>query len=396
MGRFRATLFSGGMFALNVNGYICGRKAAGIRPAKPLKTLLRLAFLSLVLLLAGTLPAHGHGPEAPAAHGDAEAAEFNAGQLIMGHVVDDHSWHIAGDFAIPLPVIIYDTQRGLQMFSSGRFEHGHAAYNGYMLHDGKIVAVDAAGNVDEAASANIWDISITKNTLAIFMVVALMLVVFISVAGSYKARTGMAPKGLQSLLEPIILFVRDDVAKSSIGPEYARFMPFLLTQFFLILFANLLGLVPVFPGGANVTGSIAVTFTLALFTFVVVTFNGNKHYWHHILAMPGVPAWVLIILTPVEILGMFLKPFVLMIRLFANITGGHIIVMSFFSLIFVFGVSSPVAGYGVSIVSVAFTIFMNLLEMLVAFIQAYVFTFLTALYLGAAVEQSHEHKESLV
>lgn len=326
-----------------------------------------------------------------------EASEFNAGQLIMGHIVDEHGWHVAGDFSIPLPIIIYDTQRGLSVFSSAKFEHGHAAYDGYMLHEGKIVAVDAQGEVDALASKNIWDLSITKNVVSMLLVLVLVLLIFFSVAKSYTKRAGQAPKGLQSFMEPLILFVRDDVAKGAIGPhKYERFMPYLLTVFFMILFMNLLGLIPFFPGGANVTGNIAVTFALSLIVLVIVTVNGNKHYWRHIVAMPGVPAWVLIILTPVEILGMFLKPFVLMIRLFANITAGHIIVMSFFSLIFVFGATSAAAGYGVSVVSLLFTIFMFFLELLVAFIQAYVFTFLAALYIGGAVEESHEHKESLV
>lgn len=326
-----------------------------------------------------------------------QAAEFNAGHLIMGHIADEYGWHVAGDFSIPLPVILYDTQRGLKVFSSARFEHGHAAYDGYKIEEGRIVAIDASGQKDEAGSKNIWDISITKNTLSIFMVVALMLWMFISIAKSYSKRAGQAPKGMQSLLEPVILFVRDDVAKGAIGEKkYERFMPYLLTTFFVILFLNLIGLIPFFPGGATVTGNIAVTFTLALIVLIIVSVNGNAHYWRHIFAMPGVPAWVLFILTPVEILGMFLKPFVLMIRLFANIAAGHIIGLSFFSLIFVFGATSAAVGYGVSVVSLMFTVFMFFLEFLVAFIQAYVFTFLAALYIGAAVEESHEHKESIV
>lgn len=363
--------------------------------------MLRAAFLSFCLLLAGwSLAQHGGQAHAsgPAVedHSGKEKAEFNAGELIMGHIADDHGWHIAGDLSLPLPVIIYDTERGLSCFSSARFEHGHAAYNGYMLHNGIIVAVDAQGHIDEAASANIWDFSITKNVASIFFIMALLLVVFISVAKSYAKRAGQAPKGLQSLLEPIIVFVRDDVAKSAIGPKYMRFMPYLLTIFFVIFFANVSGLIPIFPFGANLTGNIAITLTLALFTFGIVTVNGNKNYWRHIFAMPGVPAWVLIILTPVEFMGMFLKPFVLMIRLFANMAAGHIIALSFFSLIFVFGATSAAAGYGVAVVSVAFTIFMTILDLLIAFIQAYVFTFLSALYIGAALEEHHEHKESIV
>ncbi len=330
------------------------------------------------------------------AHGDAHHAQkpekFNAGKLIMDHIGDEHGWHLWGHTSLPLPVILYDTQRGLQVFSSARFEHGHAAYDGYMLHEGKVVAVDAHGQVDEAASANIWDISITKNVLSLFISLTVLLLVFMSVAKAYTRRAGQAPTGLQNMIEPIILFVRDDVAKSAIGEKkYMKYMPYLLTAFFFIFLNNLMGLVPFFPGGANLTGNIAVTLVLALITFVIVSLNGNKHYWHHILAMPGVPGWVLFILTPVEILGMFLKPFVLMIRLFANITAGHIIALSFFSLIFVFGETSAGAGYGVSIMSLAFTVFMTMLELLVAFIQAYVFTFLSAMYIGAAVEEPHHH-----
>lgn len=365
--------------------------------------MLRAVFLSLALALAGWASAQQdavaeHAPALQDGHpGSEEKAEFNAGELIMGHIADEHGWHIAGDLSIPLPIILYDTQRGLSVFSSARFEHGHAAYNGYKLHDGKVVAVDASGNIDEAASKHIWDISITKNVFSILLVTVLMLLIFPAVAKRYKQREGQAPKGLQSLLEPVILFVRDDVAKGAIGEKkYERFMPYLLTTFFIILFMNLLGLIPFFPGGATLTGNIAVTFTLAVIVLFIVAFNGNGHYWRHIFAMPGVPAWVLLILTPVEILGMFLKPFVLMIRLFANLAAGHIIGLSFFSLIFVFGATSAAVGYGVSVVSLMFTVFMFFLELLVAFIQAYVFTFLAALYIGAAVEESHEHQESLV
>ncbi|MGV9013638.1 MAG: F0F1 ATP synthase subunit A [Flavobacteriales bacterium] len=365
--------------------------------------MIRAAFLALATLFAGVLCAqHEQAPEAISAteaHGEhpGEVEEFNAGKLIMGHIADEHGWHIAGDLSLPLPVILYDTRSGMHVFSSARFEHGHAAYDGYMLNDGRIMAVDNAGNIDEAGSKAIWDISITKNVVSIFLVMIALVLVFSSVAKSYTKRVGQAPKGLQSFMEPIILFVRDDVAKGAIGVhKYERFMPYLLTIFFVILFANLIGLIPFFPGGATLTGNIAITLTLALFTFVIVTVNGNKNYWHHIFAMPGVPKWVLLILTPVEILGMFLKPFVLMIRLFANMAAGHIIALSFFSLIFVFGATSAIAGYGVSIVSLAFTIFMTFLELLVAFIQAYVFTFLSALYIGAAMEDHDQHKESIV
>ncbi|MBL7962847.1 MAG: F0F1 ATP synthase subunit A [Flavobacteriales bacterium] len=367
------------------------------------KALLRLTSLMFGSLFMGPLMAQHEGHDhAQATHaqahvasgtaGHAPAAEkFNAGKLIMDHIGDEHGWHLWGHTSLPLPVILYDTQRGLQVFSSARFDHGHATHGGYALVDHKVVAVDAHGQLDEAATKRIWDISITKNVLSLFISLAIILLVFISVARAYSRRVGQAPTGLQNLVEPIILFVRDDVAKSAIGHKYEKYMPYLLTAFFFIFLNNLMGLVPFFPGGANLTGNIAVTLVLALITFVIVTVNGNKHYWGHILAMPGVPAWVLAILTPVEVLGMFLKPFVLMIRLFANITAGHIIALSFFSLIFVFGETNAGAGYGVSIMSLAFTVFMTMLELLVAFIQAYVFTFLSAMYIGAAVEEPQHH-----
>jgi len=384
-----------------------------------LKSLLRLASLMIGALLMGPVSAqhdgHEHGHEGhdhahehaveavavahDAAHHEEAKGGFDAGQLIMGHIGDEHGWHLWGHTSLPLPIILYNSERGLSVFSSSRFDHGHKTYGGYALHDGHIVAVnDPDGTDAHHASINeeltqaTWDISITKNVMSLLVSAALLLIIFISVAKAYTRRQGQAPTGLQNLVEPIVLFVRDDVAKSAIGEKhFMRFMPYLLTAFFFIFLNNLLGLVPIFPGGANLTGNIAVTLVLALLTFIIVTVNGSKHYWHHILAMPGVPGWVLFILTPVEILGMFLKPFVLMIRLFANITAGHIIALSFFSLIFVFGETSAGAGYGVAIGSWAFTVFMMCLELLVAFIQAYVFTFLSAMYIGAAVEEPHHH-----
>ncbi|HMQ75104.1 MAG TPA: F0F1 ATP synthase subunit A [Flavobacteriales bacterium] len=380
-----------------------------------LKSLLRHAFLITATLLPGRYAAQHSSPDSTAHHAtitvDADAhatsspdeghgsiEKFNAGKLIMDHIGDEHGWHLWGHTSLPLPVILYNSERGLSLFSSGRFDHGHKTYGGYALHEGHVVAVDAPDGsdahhaaVNEDLAAATVDLSITKNVATLLIVSALLLWVFISVARAYTRRAGQAPTGLQNLVEPIILFVRDDLAKSAIGHRYERYLPYLLTAFFFIFFSNLLGLVPFFPGGANLTGNIAVTVVLAVITFLIVTFSGNKHYWHHIFAMPGVPGWVLAILTPVEILGMFLKPFVLAIRLFANITAGHIIALSFFSLIFVFGETSAGAGYGVAIGSWLFTVFMFMLELLVAFIQAYVFTFLSAMYIGAAVEEPHHH-----
>jgi F-type H+-transporting ATPase subunit a len=242
------------------------------------------------------------------------------------------------------------------------------------------------------------NLSFTKNAFAILVSCLLLLWLFLSVAKSYKKRPDKAPSGMQSLVEPIILFIRDDIAIPSIGKEKAeRFLPFLLSIFFFIWINNMMGLVPIIPGGANVTGNITVTLLLALFTFSITTFNANKNYWIHIFNPPGVPWWLKItipLMPIIEIVGMITKPFVLMVRLFANISAGHIIALGFFSLIFIFGQMQVVMGYVVSPLTLAFTIFMTFLELLVALIQAYVFTLLSALYFGMATEEHHVEVKS--
>jgi F-type H+-transporting ATPase subunit a len=345
------------------------------------KALIQQAFLAFSILLAVPVWAGG---------GHESNEPFNPGEMIMGHVGDEHGWHIAGNLTLPLPVIVFEQGKGLSVFSSGRFDHGHASHNGYMLHEGKIVAVDGADVIDEERTGKVWDLSITKNVLGLLVSIAIMLLVFLSVAKAYKKKGMAAPSGLQGFIEPMIIFIRDEVAKPNIGPRYRQFMPFLLTVFFFILLNNLMGLIPIFPFGANVTGSISVAFTLAAFAFIIILFVSNKHYWEHVFAMPGVPKAVLLILTPVEMLGVILRPAILMIRLFANITAGHIIVLSFFALIFIFGEINAGLGWGVSVFTLLFTVFMSMLELLVAFIQAFVFTFLAAMYFGDAV-QTHEH-----
>jgi F-type H+-transporting ATPase subunit a len=341
-----------------------------------------------------------HGTEA-AAHDQKNHGEekFNAGKMILEHVGDAHDWHIAGHISMPLPVIIY-SEAGIDIFSSARFEHGHASYHSdktnitYKLEENKVVAVNDDGNINEEFTAGFFDLSITKNVASLLFSLVLLCWIFISVARAYTKNPGKAPKGLQSFVEPIIIFLRDDVAKSSIGEKhYKKFMPYLLTVFFFIWINNLLGLIPIMPGGANLTGNVAVTLTLAVLTFIITTINANGHYWRHVFAMPGVPVGVLVLLTPIEILGVFLRPFVLMVRLFANITAGHIIALSFFSLIFIFGEMNTGAGLGFSLFSTAFTVFMMVMELLVAFLQAYVFTLLSAVYFGAAVEEGH-HEEA--
>jgi F-type H+-transporting ATPase subunit a len=328
-------------------------------------------------------------------HGSEHKKEgFDAGKMIMEHVSDNHQWHLFGHTSIPLPVIL-KTDKGIECFSSAKFGHeGEERYEGkyyqYALEKGNIVVIDDLG-VNEEATSKLTDFSITKNVAAMLISMILMLWIFLSVAKAYTKNPGKAPKGLQSFMEPLILFVRDDVARPSIGEKrYERFMPFLLTVFFFILINNYMGLIPFFPGGVNLTGSISVAMVLAGFTLLITFVVANKHYWHHVFAMPGVPIPVLIILTPIEILGLFLRPFVLMIRLFANITAGHIIALAFFSLIFIFGEMNTGLGFGVSIFSLVFTIFMGFLELLVAFLQAYVFTLLSAIYFGSAIDEGHD------
>ena len=327
-----------------------------------------------------------------------EGGSFKPGPFIFDHIGDGYEWHVAtfGDFhlSLPLPVIVYSQEKGLVFFMSSKFHHGHEPHNGFKIetneaskYKGKIVETLSDGSVVRP-----YDISITKNTLALFFSAGLLIFMFVSVAKAYKRNKGKAPKGLQSFLEPLIIFVRDDIAKASIQKNPERYMPYLLSIFFFIFLNNLLGLVPILPGGANLTGNIAITMVLAVFTFIITTVIGNKNYWKHIINAPGVPWWLKIpipLMPIVEILGMFTKPFVLMVRLFANITAGHIIALGFFSLIFIFGEKSIFAGYGISVISVMFTIFMLFLELLVALIQAYVFTLLSALYFGMATEEHH-------
>lgn len=340
-------------------------------------------------------------------HHEGVEKKFNAGDMIFEHILDAHDWHLWGEghgsVAIPLPVIAWSS-RGLDVFMSSNFHHGHSTYKGYMLHrhEGEkklsLVAVNEMESVDahsatinEEVTASLYDLSITKNVMAIIISGFLLIWIMITVAKSYKTREGMAPKGIQSLIEPLIIMIRDDVAKPSIGGhKYEKFMPYLLTVFFFVLLNNLMGLVPFFPGGANLTGNIAVTLSLALITFLIQIVNSKKSFWIHVVAMPGVPKAVLLILTPIELLGVVLRPFVLMVRLFANITAGHIVALAFISMIFIFKESFGNAGaYGISIFSGLMYVFMGFLELLVAFLQAYVFTLLSAIYFGAAVEEHH-------
>ena len=333
--------------------------------------------------------------KAGAAGGHGE--KFEPGYFILDHIGDAYDGHLfdwkGKQFSVPLPVILYSKQHGFNVFLSSKFHHGHSAHAGFHIamegdHRGKIVETLADGSV----ARPMLDLSITKMVFALFVSVAVILWVFLTVAKAYTTRGMKAPKGLQSLIEPLMLFVRDDIARPAIGYKYRQFMPYLLTVFFFILINNLMGLIPIFPFGANVTGNIAITMVLALATFTIIMASSTKTYWGHIFNTPGVPWWLKIplpLMPFIELLGVFTKPFVLMMRLFANVTAGHIIILAFISLIFIFGEMSVGLGFGSSILSVLFIIFMSFIELLVAFIQAYVFTLLSAIYFGMAVEEHH-------
>ncbi len=355
------------------------------------KLLLAIAFIAFSSVVFATGNTHDEVKE----YDKKSHSKFNPGEFIMDHISDAYEWHVITinhhHYSVPLPVILYSEKTGWNMFMSSQFHH-QPTYKGFSIakegkYKGKIV--ESVGGKEVRP----FDISITKNVVAILVSLMLMLWIFISVAKSYAARKGKAPKGLQSLIEPIILFIRDDIAIPAIGKKkYQRYMPFLLTLFFFIWINNLMGLIPILPGGANVTGNITVTMVLGLLTFLITTFSGNKDYWKHIFNTPGVPIWLKLpvpLMPVVELFGVFTKPLVLMVRLFANISAGHMVVLSFVSLIFIFGELHAAAGASVSLLSVSFIIFMDFLELLVALVQAYVFTLLSALYFGMAVEEHH-------
>jgi F-type H+-transporting ATPase subunit a len=297
--------------------------------------------------------------------------------IALEHVADSHSWHLWGEgegsVALPLPVILYSSTKGLQLFSSAKFEHGHASYNGYRLEEEKVISEDA--------TESFYDVSITKNVAQMLFSAILIFVLFTSIAKSYKSYgVTSAPRGKQSFFEPLITFVRDDIAKGNIGHGSEKYVPYLLTVFFMILINNVFGMIPI---GANLTGNIAFTLVLSVATMIVTNINGNKNYWSHIF-LPHAPKAIWPILIPIEIVGILTKPFALMIRLFANMTAGHIIVISLIGLIFVF------KSIYIAPVSIAFALFIDVLECLVAFLQAYVFTMLTALFIGSAVADHNE------
>jgi F-type H+-transporting ATPase subunit a len=298
---------------------------------------------------------------------------------IMHHIADSHEFDVLEQFAIPLPCFVYSSSTGVTTF----MYHDGKEINGYKCEHGKIEREDGEFFLD---------MSITKNVFTMLLAAFILIFIFLSVAKAYKTNQGKAPKGLQGVIEPMFVFIRDEVAKPNIGPKYMAYLPYILTIFFFILVNNLLGLVPLFPGGANVTGNIAFTLVLAVVSFLVITFSGTKHYWSHMFWMPGVPIPMKLFLAPIELIGAITKPVSLMIRLFANMTAGHIIVLSLISLIFVFGHQGhSLAGSGVgAALAVPFTLFISCIEVLVAFIQAFIFAMLTSVFLGMALEDHSE------
>lgn len=318
-------------------------------------------------------------------------------EFINHHLLDSHDFTFNGNeetgahYGFPLPVILLDN--GIQMFSSSKFHHGEeiAEHNGnyYVLYHEKIYKTDASGTLIKEENGHPTnfrpiDFSITKSVVGIMLVSVLMLLLFGGLAKTYSKNNGIAT-GAGRFFEPIVLYVRDEIAIPNIGEKnYKKYMSYLLTIFFFILFLNLLGLMPF---GFNVTGNIAITVSLAILTYLITTFTANKNYWAHIFWMPGVPTPMKFILAPIELLGTIIKPFSLMIRLYANMLAGHVVLMSIIGLMFIF---KSWIGSSLSF-GLAFTL--SILEILVAFLQAYIFTMLSALYFGAGNEE-HHHEEA--
>lgn len=364
--------------------------------SRRVKSLLVAVFSVCMLVFSNAAVAqeeHGSDEHGSSAHAATEEKEgFDANKVIFEHVLDAHEYHffdykgadgVSHPVTIPLPVILYSPQKGLDVFMSSRFEHGHAEVNGYKLEHGKIHSTEEG--------VTVYDFSMTRNVVQMILAVIILILIMTTIAKKYKAGVGTrsAPTGFQNAIEPVITFVRDEVAKPNLGHKYAKYLPFLLTVFFFILINNLFGLV---PGSANVTGNIAFTLVLGVISFIVIVVSGNKYFWGHIFN-PPVPGFVKPIMVIVEVLSIFTKPFALIVRLFANMLAGHIIIICLISLIFIFGGLSTAAGWGFSPISVAFATFIYIIEVLVAFVQAFIFTNLTAVFIGQAIEEHHHDED---
>ena len=329
--------------------------------------------------------------------------DFDVNEMIMHHIKDSHEFHIMDidghAVSFPLPIILW-TENGLVTFLSSEFDHDDSGnvivekkgqefikyhekifYANNTVGD-KYVTYDSAGNVTNKKPL---DLSITKMVFSMFISMVLLLLIFVATARTYSQSRNGEPIGLGKFTEPLVLFIKDEVALPMIGEKnYQKYMPFLLTLFFFIWINNVMGLIPFFPFSANLSGNIAFTFVLAAITFIITTIVANKDYWKHIFWMPGLPVPMKLFLAPIEFLGIFIKPISLMIRLFANISAGHIIILSLISLIFIF------KSILLAPVSLFFSVFISLIEVLVVAIQAYIFTILSAMYIGSAIEE-HEH-----
>jgi F-type H+-transporting ATPase subunit a len=364
--------------------------------AKRIKYILALT-LSLFLVLSYTsLKAQEHAIENPTEAHEPKKEKLDPAKIIMDHIKDAHEFHFftieneenpheSFHATIPLPIIVYSPSKGgFSAFSSSRFGHnGDEEYDGLKLNENKeIVAVD---------NSVVYDFSLTKNVVQMIIALTVLVLLMTGIARKYKNGIGVtsAPKGWQNAVEPIITFVRDDVAKVNLGHKWQKYLPYLLTVFFFILINNIFGLI---PGFANVTGNTAFTLVMGLISAIVILASTNGHFWGHIFWPPGIPFLIKIILIPVELAGvLIIKPAALIIRLFANMVAGHIIILSFISLIFIFGAMNKGAGWGFSPISILFTVFIYFIEILVAFIQAFIFTNLTAVFIGQAFEGEHEH-----
>jgi F-type H+-transporting ATPase subunit a len=369
------------------------------------------SFLYSIVALIAFLPSVvlANSPEATSGNKEAVTKESQDPEAKMSeqidevkghHVLDAHSFSFFGDeeakvhYGFPLPIILWDN--GLHVFSSSKFNGGNGVAedggNYYVLHHERIYKTDATGKVDSkevdgeemVSNAKPLDFSITKGVFSMLVIALLMFLLFRSLGKSYSKNGGVAT-GAGRFFEPIVLFVRDEIAIPNIGEKhYKKYMSHLLTVFFFIWFLNVIGMAPF---GVNVTGNISVTFGLAVLTFIITTFTAKKDYWLHMIWMPGVPVPMKIILAPIELMGAIIKPFSLMIRLYANMFAGHIVIMSLIGMMFIFKswIGSPLA-FGLSFI-------ISLIEILVTLLQAYIFTMLTALYFGAAVEE-HHHEEA--
>jgi F-type H+-transporting ATPase subunit a len=384
-----------------------------------------------------------HSPDAGEDDGH---GKFDPAATAIHHISDANVYTILDIVTIPLPMFLYAPEKGWDIFSSGKFESGHhedghKAYNGYVLHHGSVHKVldpsfsqgqvevsgfthkteDVGGKKKDIYYATVggqeykldsrstldggilgggltsfYDFSITKNVVSMFLVALFLFWVFSSAAKWYKANPDKAPSGKQGFIEPMFTFIRDEVAIPFIGKDkYMKYFPLLLSIFFFILGLNLFGQVPFF-GGTNVTGNLTVTMVLALIVFVIVNINGKKDYWQHIFWMPNVPVAIKPMLALIELMGLFIKPLTLMMRLAGNISAGHIAILSFIGLIFIFGNSGANLGGGVigTAMAIPLTLFMMAIELIVAFVQAYVFAILTASYIGAAIEEHHHVEEA--